>query len=306
MPFSIEDKFVVTIASSALFNLGEADKIFQESGPEEYRKYQQMHINDTLEPGAAFPFIKRLLNLNNVFPEQHPVEVVLLSRNSPETGVRVFNSIKEHSLDISRGAFFSGDSPYKYLPAFNTTLFLTANTTDVANAIKAGYPAGVVISSEFIDDDGDELRLAFDFDGVIADDEAEKVYKESGSLKQYHDSEVAKSWTPLNPGPLKDMLQKISYFQKLERKKQKDDPSYKRLLQTSIVTARNAPAHERMINTLKSWDIFVDNAFFMGGIEKRRVLEIMRPHLFFDDHTTHLNSTKIPQVHIPFGIANVV
>lgn len=304
MAYPIERKFVVSLSSSALFDLGEADQVYKSKGEEEYRKYQEAHINDILKPGVAFPFIRRLLNLNTVFDKERPVEVILLSRNSPETGLRVFNSIKNYGLDISRAGFFAGKSPYQYIKPFNATIFLSGNETDVRKAVDAGYPAGLVIKSDYIDDDDNELRLAFDFDAVLADDEAERVYKESGSLEDFHKHEVAKKQKCLNPGPLKEFVQKISFFQKLERKKCADDPSYTKLLSTSVVTARNAPSHERMINTLKEWGIVVDNAFFLGGIEKKRILEVLKPHLFFDDQVAHLNSTKIPQVHIPFGVAN--
>lgn len=306
MPYPIDRKFVVALASSALFDLGEADRVFNEHGPEEYKKYQEQHIDDVLLPGIAFPFAKRLLKLNDIFSEEEPVEIILLSRNSPETGLRVFNSIKSHGLSITRAGFLAGQTPYKYLDAFNATIFLSGNEDDVKGAIRDKYPAGLVIKSEYIDDDDPELRLAFDFDAVLADDEAERVYKESGSLEDFHKHEVAKRKQALQPGPLKAFMDKISFFQKIESKKAKEQAGYRKLLSTSIVTARNAPSHERMINTLKEWGITVDSAFFLGGIEKRRILEVLKPHLFFDDQQSHLNSTKIPQVHIPFGIANQV
>ncbi len=304
MPYPIERKFVVALASSALFDLGEADRIFREEGPEAYRKYQEQHLDDTLNTGVAFPFVKRLLRLNTVFSETQPVEVVLLSRNSPESGLRVFRSIQYHGLGITRASFLSGIAPHLYLDAFNATIFLSANAEDVRSAIRDGRPAGLVINSDYIDDGDPELRLAFDFDSVLADDASEKVNTEKG-LDYFHAHEQEHRDEPLNPGPLKPFIDKISYFQKLEAKKAKDDQNYRRILHTSIVTARNAPSHERMVNTLKDWGIFVDSAFFLGGIEKRRILEVYKPHLFFDDQVDHLTSTKVPQVHIPFGIANL-
>jgi len=304
MPYPIERKLVIAIASSALFDLTESDEVFREKGVDAYRKYQEENINNTLNKGVAFPFIRRLLNLNEKFKEQEPVEVVLLSRNSPETGMRVFRSIKEYGLNITRAAFFSGESPYKYIPAFNASLFLSANSEDVNNAIRAGYPAGKIIETRITDDKyDDELKLAFDFDGVLADDEAEKIYKKTKDLSKFHQSETKLSLIPHNPGPLQDLFTKISYFQKLENKQIKKDKNYKKTLKIAIVTARNAPAHERMINTLKSWGVSVDEAFFLGGIEKRRILEIMKPHMFFDDQTVHLKDIdRIPLVHVPFGI----
>jgi 5'-nucleotidase len=307
MPYPIENKLVIAVASSALFDLSESDAVFRKEGVNAYRKHQEKNIDKTLKKGVAFPFIRRFLNLNTAFPGQEPVEVVLLSRNSPETGMRVFRSIQKYGLNISRAAFFSGTSPYEYVPAYNASLFLSANEEDVQKAILAGYPAGRVIKTRITDDENDpELRIAFDFDGVIAGDESEKVYKASRDLDQFHAQETQLSMVPHNPGPLQDLFRKIAFLQELESEKSKGDPAYKRLLKIAIVTARSAPAHERMINTLKSWGISVDEAFFLGGIEKKRILEIMKPHIYFDDQLIHLeHMDKIPLVHIPFGIANI-
>lgn len=306
MPYPIEKKLVIGIASSALFDLRESDKVFKEKGESEYRKYQEQNIDNVLPKGVAFPFIRRFLNLNKVFPNRMPVEVVLLSRNSPETGLRVFHSIQHYGLDISRAAFFSGKSPFKYIEAFNASLFLSANGEDVTNAVKVGFPAGQIIETKIEDDETDnELRLAFDFDGVLIDDEAEEVYKRTGDLNEFHKLETSKISEPHNPGPLNDLIKKISFFQKLENKKLEENKNYKKIVKTSIVTARNAPSHERMINTLKSWNIDIDEAFFLGGIEKKRILQIIKPHMYFDDQTVHLEKIdNIPMVHIPFGIAN--
>lgn len=307
MAYPIDRKLVIAIASSALFDLSESDNVYREKGVEGYRKFQEANIDKTLEKGVAFPFIRRFLYLNSVFPDEEPVEVVLLSRNSPETGMRVFRSIKDYGLNITRAAFFSGRSPYEYLPGFNASLFLSANSGDVNNAIRAGFPAGRVIETRISDDDSDnELRIAFDFDGVIADDAAEIIYKSTKDLNKFHESETQLSLVPHNPGPLQDLFRKISFFQKLETRKIRNTRDYKRILKISIVTARSAPSHERMINTLKSWGVTVDEAFFLGGIEKKRILEIMKPHMYFDDQSIHLEHIdKIPLVHIPFGIANI-
>ena len=304
MAFPIENKLVVAVSSSALFDLTESDRVYNECGLEEYRKYQEENIDNPLDKGVAFPFVKRLLSLNNMFPEEQPVEVVLLSRNSPETGLRVFRTIKHYDLNISRASFFSGESPYKYLPAFNASLFLSASERDVKRACDAGYAAGRVLKSEVMDDVmDDELRIAFDFDGVIADDDSEKIYQEHG-LSAFHRHEAANK-APLDPGPLADLLIKISNLQKLEMARLEEDSEYRRRLKISIVTARNAPAHERVVNTLKSWGVEVTEAFFLGGISKDRVLEIMRPHIFFDDQMSHLDHLKnVPAVHIPMGITN--
>lgn len=304
MAYPIDKKLVVAVASSALFDLTESDRIFREKGVDAYRRFQEKNIDKDLKKGVAFPFIKRLLRLNDVFPQEKPVEVVLLSRNSPETGLRVFRTIQHYSLDITRAAFFSGESPYKYLPAFNASLFLSAEESDVKAACEQGFAAGKILQSNIVDDEDIELRLAFDFDGVIASDEAEQIYQAQG-MDAFHQHEAELAKKPLPPGLLGNLLKKISYFQKLEAKRQTKDPNYKCVLKTAIVTARNAPSHERMVNTLKNWGVSVNEAFFLGGIEKSRVLEIMHPHMFFDDQLGHLSNLKnIPSVHIPIGVAN--
>jgi 5'-nucleotidase len=306
MPYPIEEKLVIAVSSSALFDLTDSDRVFQSEGEEAYRLYQEQHLDHVLPKGVAFPFIRRFLQLNQRFPDEQPVEVVLLSRNSPETGMRVFRSIRHYALDISRAAFFSGSSPFLYNEAFNASLFLSANRDDVQAAIRSGFPAGLVLQSDVVDDPSDDsLKLAFDFDGVLVDDQAEQIYQQSGSLDDFHDFEDLHRMEPLQAGPLSDLLRKIAHFQQLEQKRRALDASYHRILKVAIITARSAPAHERMIRTLKSWNISVDETFFMGGIEKRRVLEVMKPHIFFDDQVIHLKKVDgIALVHIPFGRLN--
>lgn len=306
MPYPIEKKLVVGISSNALFDLRTEDEIFKNDGLEAYRKYQVENKTVRLEKGVGFPFIKRFLNINKIYTEEQPVEVVLLSRNSPETGVRIFNSIREYDLDITRAAFMSGGSAVNYIPAFNISLFLAIHEDDVKEALTLELPAGRILQADVQDDESIELRIAFDFDGVIANDEAEKVYKEKG-IKEYHEYEKLNSSVIMQPGPLADFFTKISSFQKLESEKKRRDSGYDKILKTSIITARNAPAHERAINTLNSWGVEVDEMFLLGGIDKSRILEIMKPHLYFDDQMVHLNANavnNIPLVHIPFGVAN--
>jgi len=231
-----------------------------------------------------------------------------MSRNSPDTGLRVMKSIQNYSLGMSRAVFLQGRTPHKYIPAFNISLFLSANEVDVKQAIIAGYPAGQILDSKIIDNvDDKELRIAFDFDGVLADDESETVYQTTHDLNQFNKHEVDKMLIAHNPGPLKIFLDKISSIQKMEEKRALEDPEYERKLRISIVTARSAPSHERVINTMRTWDINVDEAFFLGGIEKKRVLEVLDPHIFFDDQKLHLEAAAsvLPSVHIPFGITNI-
>ncbi len=308
MPFQIEDKLVIGIASSALFDLTGSHQVYLDSGPDEYRDYQERHLDVILDKGVAFPFIRRFLNINKVFPKQSPVEVVLFSRNSPETGLRVMRSIAHYGLDISRAAFMTGKSPYTYLPAFNAALFLSANEEDVKSAIAANYPAGLVLPSKIADDEDDaELRVAFDFDGVIADDEAETVFKRNNSVDEFHAHETERMAIPHRPGPLADMFQRLAVMQRMEERAARRNPAYKKILRIAIITARNAPSHERVVTTLKSWGVSANETFFLGGMDKARVLSVFKPHIFFDDQLTHLKATPggtIPMVHVPFGIAN--
>lgn len=306
MAYPIDHKLVIAVSSSALFDLSESDAIFRSEGAKAYKEFQEKNLTNILSKGVAFPFIRRFLNVNKRFPDEMPVEVVLLSRNSATTGKRVFRSIAHYGLNISRAIFMEGKSPYEYIPAFNASLFLTANEGDVSKAIQAGYPAGVVLPSKVVDDESEqELRIAFDFDGVIADDESEAIYK-GGDLPEFHNYEVANSHIPHEPGPLADLFKKLSFMQKLEDREQEKNPSYRRIIRTSIVTARNAPAHERVVTTLEAWGVSANETFFLGGMKKDRILSILKPHMFFDDQKSHLESEAgdIPMVHIPFGIAN--
>lgn len=308
MPYPIENKLVIAVASSALFDLTESDAVFREKGEAVYRAYQEENLNVPFDKGVAFPFVKRLLSLNEAFPQEQPIEVVLLSKNSPETGERAFRSIQHYGLDICRACFTTGKQNFQYLPAFNAALFLSANIQDVKLALQAGYAAGRVLPTQYVaDDDTDkQLRLAFDFDGVLATDESEKIYKTSGDINVFYNHEVAHAGEAMQLGPIGALLQKISAFQQLEKQRALQDKTYKRILKTSIVTARSAPAHERVIASLKAWGVEVDDAFFLGGIEKARILNILRPHIFFDDQMTHFEGIEnVPAVHIPFGIANM-
>lgn len=308
MPFPIEDKLVIAVASSALFDLKDSDEVFVKKGEDEYRKYQRDHKDDTLKKGVAFPFIRRFLNINKSFPDRLPVEVVLLSKNDPDTGQRVFNSIQSHGLDISRAGFLCGKSPYQYIPAFNVSLFLSANDSDVRDAIGSGYPAGRVLASTVNDDEHDrELRIAFDFDGVIVNDESEAQFARNENLQDFQDHEHTNVKVPHKPGPLGDLFKKLSMLRAIEIERELQENTYQRILRTAIVTARNAPANERVVTTLNKWGVVPDETFFLGGIDKSRILEVMKPHIFFDDQMTHLKSNNghIPSVHIPFGIRNV-
>jgi len=309
MAYELDKRLVVGLASSALFDLTDPDRVFREQGESTYREFQREHEREPLKPGVAFPFIKRLLSLNEIRPDDPPIEVVLLSRNDPDTGMRVMRSIQHHGLNITRAAFLQGRNPHKFIPAFSVNLFLSGNEDDVNQAIAEGYPAGQVLSADHVDDEDDhELRIAFDFDGVLADDESETVYQESRNLETFNEHERQHIDVPHKPGPLKVFLDKLSEVQALEEARAAEDADYTPKLRIAIVTARGAPAHERVINTMRTWGITVNEALFLGGVEKRRSLEVLKPHIFFDDQRSHLVETTgvLPSVHVPFGIANRV
>lgn len=307
MAYNIDEKLVIGVASSALFRLDEADDIFRREGIARYRQFQREHQNDVLKTGVAFPFIKRFLHLNEIFPEQHPVEVVLLSHNDPDTGARVMHSIRHYELPIQLAAFTTGDSPYAYIPAYNVALFLSANEQDVRQAAAQGFAAGQVLESAAQDDADDaELRIAFDFDGVIADDSAELIYKKAG-LEAFHIAENAFGAYPMPAGPLAGLMTQLARIRNMEDALLLENKDYKRFLKTAIVTARSAPADQRIAATLRQWDITVDQTFLLGGIDKGRALSILKPHIFFDDQRhPHLDSSSpyTPSVHIPFGALN--
>lgn len=298
---------VIGIASSALFDLTESDEVFRSKGEAVYREYQDEHVDDPLAPGVAFAFIRRLLSLNDLgeVDDGLLVEVIVMSRNDPFTGLRVMRSAKHHDLAISRAIFMQGRSPYQFMPGLAMSLFLSANEDDVREAVSKGLPAGRVLDSSAVTDEDDDLRIAFDFDGVLADDQSERVMQESG-LSAFHEHEVTNDVTPHNPGPLRDFLAKINVIQRREEERRQADPDYKVRVRVSIVTARNAPSHERAVRSLKEWGVAVNDAFFLGGIDKGAILETLRPHIFFDDQMGHLRSASkvVPSVHIPYGVTN--
>lgn len=308
VPYDLESMLVVGVASSALFDLSESDRVFRESGEARYREYQDEHIADAFSTGVAFPFIKRLLSLNDLSSEGAPlVEVIVLSRNDPETGLRVMRSVAHHGLPITRAIFMQGRSPYAYMGALNMSLFLSQNEKDVRIALEVGFAAGQVIGSPAADPNGTDLRIAFDFDGVLADDSSERVMQEEG-LPAFHAHETQHIEEPLPEGKLSDFLRGINRIQDIEEARVAADPTYNRRVHVAIVTARNAPSHERVVKTLQSRGVRVNDAFFLGGIEKAKVLRVLKPHIFFDDQMGHLRgaANEVPSVHVPFGVVNQV
>ncbi len=291
-------KLVVAISSRALFDLDESHRIFEQQGKEVYCRYQIEHENDVLKPGFAFNLAKKFLDLNHVLPGQPLVEIILLSQNSADTGLRVFNSIGHYGLNISRAAFTSGVSPYHYIPAFGIHLFLSANSDDVEKALTAGYAAAAIVGGG--DNASDQLRIAFDGDSVLFSDESERIYQQQG-LSAFAENEQKSAHEPLVGGPFKEFLGALHRIQ-AECSGQAVAP-----IRTALVTARSAPAHERVVRTLRAWDIRIDEAMFLGGMPKGAFLKAFGADIFFDDQRGHCESAlshKVVAAHVPHGIAN--
>jgi 5'-nucleotidase len=291
----ISHKLIVAISSRALFDLDESNHVFETLGVEQYARYQIEHENEILKPGVAFPLVKKFLNLNQY---GDLVEVILLSRNSADTGLRIFNSIEYYDLAITRAAFTGGQSPYQYVSAFGSHLFLSANSQDVCDALNSGCAAATILPSNNQEHHANELRLAFDGDAVLFSDEAERVFQEQG-LNAFTNSEKLAAQCPLSGGPFKGFL---SALQKLQQHLPKDNCP----IRTALVTARQAPAHERPIRTLRSWQIRIDEALFLGGLDKSEFLHAFGADIFFDDQTRHCEkaSSLVPAAHVPHGILN--
>ena len=306
MTYPIEQKVVVAVSSTALFDFAQEHRIYITQGVKAFRDHQKENRSVAPMKGVAFPFIKRLLHMNSVFPKEKPVEVVLLSRNHPDAALRVMDALPKYELDITRAFFLAGSVPYPYMKSIGAVLYLSTDKEEVKNAINDGYPVGYVLPCHAPDNENDkQLRIAFDFDGVIVDDEAESVYADSG-MPLFHEYEKLNRLKPLNSGPLMPLLKGISNLQRLEIQEFEKNSDPKKPIRIAIVTARNAPAHERLINTLSNYDIDTDELFLTGGIEKKNILDVLQPQIFFDDQLGHLvpASNTTPCVHIPFGVRN--
>jgi 5'-nucleotidase len=305
----LKKKLVIAVASSAIFDLSEADSVFQNQGQEAYRKYTLENENNPFFQGPGFSFIQRLLSVNNPETQFEPIEVVLLSKNDAFTGNRVYKSLEHYGLSIGRAAFTCGSKPYPYIKAFQASLFLSANEKDVKDAVQQQMPAGIIMAPQKLSKTPDpvkpELKIAFDFDGIIVDDSSEQIFLEQG-LDSFQNHEQEHSAIPLPPGPLQPLLKKISAIQLQEFEKQKAAPHYKARIRTAIITARKAPAHDRVIRTLRHWNIHVDEAFFLGGVSKAAVLSEYSPHIFFDDQRSNLTqpTVSMAMVHVPYGVVN--
>jgi 5'-nucleotidase len=293
-------RLIVAISSRALFDLSESHQVFETQGVDAYRDYQVAHENDILEPGVAFGLARKLINLNATLGDRGRVEVILISRNSSDTGLRVLTSAHHHGLDIARAAFTGGASPYRYVSAFGAHLFLSADPSDVRLALNAGCAAATVLPAALPmePDEDDQVRIAFDGDAVLFSDDAEKLYRQQG-LDVFNASEFAAAHEPLPGGPFKGLLVAIHQLQALF-------PAEGAPLRTALVTARGAPSHERVIRTLRAWDIRIDEALFLGGLDKGRFLAAFDADIYFDDQRVHCDaaSQHVATGHVPHGVAN--
>lgn len=299
MPSPPLEQLVVAISSRALFDFEEENQIFEKADDRVYMRMQLDRLEQPAKPGVAFRLVRKLLAFNADAVKR--VEVVILSRNDPVSGLRVFRSVKGAGLAIERGVFTRGRAPYGYLEALKANLFLSANADDVRAALNAGFPAAMVFTQTArADPHPDEVRIAFDGDAVLFADEAERVYQTHG-LDAFQTHEADHATRPLPPGPFKPLLEALHRLQLAD-----DHGSVPMRLRTALVTARSSPAHERAIRTLMDWNIEIDEAMFLGGLGKGAFLQKFEPDFFFDDQTRHVESAAehVPSGHVLHGISN--
>jgi len=290
------DRLVVAISSRALFDLTESHALFEQEGLDAYRRYQIAREDESLLPGIAFPLVEKLLRLNALSSETPRVEVILLSRNSGDTGLRIFNSIEHHGLEIVRAAFTSGASTYPYAQAFGADLFLSANAEDVARALSIGMAAATILPSKAPAKRSEQLRIAFDGDAVIFGGESERISQERG-IDAFHRNETERAAEPLAGGPFRGFLSALHSIQAAF-------PAESSPLRTALVTARSAPAHKRVILTLRQWGVRIDESMFLGGRDKGPFLEAFGADVFFDDSPLNVESARrhVATGHVPPGM----
>jgi 5'-nucleotidase len=297
MPTSLDDKLVVAISSRALFNLEEENAIFEGGDPQAYMRLQLERLDEPARPGIAFSLIRKLLAFND--PGVQRVEVVILSRNDPVSGMRIFRSGQANAIKLERGVFTQGRPPFRYLRPLGAHLFLSANAEDVREALAAGFPAARVLTESVLAGSNypQEVRIAFDGDAVLFSDEAEQVFQAQG-LDAFQQHELSKASQPLPEGPFKPLLSALHRLQQAGTAAMR--------IRTALVTARSAPAHERAIRTLMNWNVRVDEAMFLGGLPKGEFLREFEPDFFFDDQTGHVThaARHVPSGHVSSGVSN--
>lgn len=294
------DPLIVAISSRALFDLEDSHALFEREGIASYAAHQRSREDDVLEPGIAFPLVRKLLALNADAPADAPrVEVILLSRNSSDTGLRVFNAIQHHGLAISRATFTSGAPTWPYIKPFGAQLFLSANPESVRAALENGVAAATILPAKAQRQRSDQLRIAFDGDAVIFGDEGERVSQEGG-IEAFHRHERERAHEPLSGGPFRGFLDALQRLQAAY------PPGEAAPIRTALVTARSAPAHERVIRTLREWGVRLDEALFLGGRAKGPFLDVFGADIFFDDSLHNIDSARrhVATGHVPHGVSN--
>jgi 5'-nucleotidase len=295
MPVDLTHFLVIGISSRALFDLEEANALFESEGLDAYTRYQIENEHKILHPGTGFPLVQAILNLNSKVPGKRKVEVVVMSRNNAATSLRILNSIEHYKLDITRSAWSGGNSLVPYLDPFRVDLFLSANETDVQEAINSGVAAGKIYhQGQPVDPVSQQIRIAFDGDAVLFGEESERIYQLDG-LEAFLAHEKQNARSPLPEGPFAKLLRTISYVQS-------EFDAFTAPIRLGLITARNGAATERVIRTLNQWKVRIDEAFFLGGMEKQEILKAFGAHIFFDDQDVHCqrSAAVVPTARVPY------
>ena len=300
MPYDLSNYLVIGVSSRALFDLSTENHIYESQGLEAYSRYQLDHENDILQPGTGFALIESMLNINSLDEETRRTEVVIISRNSADTSLRISNSIDHYNLDITRAAFTGGEPVAKYLHAFDVDLFLSATEEDVQAAVESNVASGLIYDTSSLNPQSplEQIRIAFDGDAVLFSEESEMIYQQQG-LEAFIEHEKLNAEKPLPEGPFAKLLKTLSFLQfDLQSSKQGGIPP----IRTALVTARNSPAHERVIRTLRTWNVRIDETFFLGGVSKDRILQSFSPHIYFDDQHQHCDAASkvVPTARVPY------
>jgi 5'-nucleotidase len=299
MPYDLSNYLVIGVSSRALFDLSRENEIFEKQGLEAYCRYQLEHENDVLKPGTGFALIEAMLRINEIDTGVRRTEVVIISRNSADTSLRISNSIDSYNLDITRAAFTGGEPVAKYLNAFEVDLFLSATEEDVQAAVESNVAAGLIYDGPGHNraDPLQQIRIAFDGDAVLFSKESEMIYQQQG-LEAFIEHEKINVEKPLPEGPFAKLLKTLSFLQfDLDSNSTQANPP----IRTALVTARNSPAHERVIRTLRTWNVRIDETFFLGGVPKHKILQSFSPHIFFDDQHQHCEGAArvVPTARVP-------
>lgn len=300
MAYDLSNFLVIGVSSRALFDLTKENEIYENEGLEAYCRYQLEHENDILKPGTGFALINSMLRINQIDNDTRRIEVVIISRNSADTSLRISNSIDHYNLDVTRAVFTGGEPVAKYLDAFDVDLFLSATEEDVQAAVRSNVASGLIYDSPSADpqDRLEQIRIAFDGDAVLFSEESEIIYQRQG-LEAFIEHEKINAKKPLPEGPFAKLLKTLSFLQfDLENNDRQEVPP----IRTALVTARNSPAHERVIRTLRTWNVRIDETFFLGGVSKDKILAAFSPHIFFDDQHQHCDAASklVPTARVPY------